>query len=52
MGMQGDSKLEDKELEKIAQHQVLKAEIETLWSKLGTVVPVERHRTALRKFAY
>ena len=36
----GDSRIEEKELEKISKYQDLKIEIEILWEKQATVVPV------------
>ena len=36
----GDGRIEEKELEKISKYQDLKIEIERLWEKQATVVPV------------
>ena len=36
----GDSRIEEKELEKICKYQDFKIEIEILWEKQATVVPV------------
>ena len=36
----GDGRIEEKELEKISKYQDLKIEIERLWQKQATVVPV------------
>ena len=36
----GDGRIEEKELEKISKYQDLKIEIERLWKKQATVVPV------------
>ena len=40
MAVPGDSRIEEKELEKISKYQDLKIEIEMLWEKQATVVPV------------
>ena len=40
MAIPGDSRIEEKELEKISKYQDLKIEIETLWEKQAIVVPV------------
>ena len=40
MAIPGDSRIEEKELEKISKYQDLKIEIERLWEKQATVVPV------------
>ena len=36
----GDGRVEEKQLEKISNYQDLKIEIERLWEKQATVVPV------------
>ena len=40
MAIPGDSRIEEKELEKISKYQDLKIEIERLWEKQATGVPV------------
>ena len=40
MAIPGDSRIEEKELEKISKYQDLKIEIERLWEKQATVLPV------------
>ena len=40
MAIPGDGRIEEKELEKISKYQDLKIEIERLWEKQATVVPV------------
>ena len=40
MAIPGDGRTNDKELEKISKYQDLKIEIERLWGKQATVVPV------------
>ena len=40
MAIPGDSRIEEKELGKISKFQNLKIEIERLWEKEATVVPV------------
>ena len=40
MAILGDGRIEEKELEKISKYQDLKTEIERLWEKHATVVPV------------
>ena len=40
MAILGDGRIEEKELEKISKYQDLKIEIERLWKKQATVVPV------------
>ena len=40
MTIPGDGRIEEKELEKINKYQDLKIEMERLWEKQATVVPV------------
>ena len=40
MAIPGDSRIEEKKLEKISKYQDLNIEIERLWEKQATVVPV------------
>ena len=40
MAIPGGGRIEEKELEKISKYQDLKIEIERLWEKEATVVPV------------
>ena len=40
MAIPGDGRIEEKELEKISKYQDQKIEIERLWEKQATVVPV------------
>ena len=40
MAIPEESRIEEKELEKISKYQDLKIEIERLWQKQATVVPV------------
>ena len=40
MAIPVDSRIDEKELEKISKYQDLKIEIERLWEKQATVVPV------------
>ena len=40
VAISGDGRIEEKELEKISKYQDLKIEIERLWEKQVTVVPV------------
>ena len=40
MAITGNGRIEEKELEKIRKYQDLKIEIERLWEKQATVVPV------------
>ena len=40
MAIPGDGRLEEKELEKSSKYQDLKIEIERLWEKQATVLPV------------
>ena len=40
MATPGDGRIEEKELEKISKYQDLKIEIERLWEKQATVVPI------------
>ena len=40
VAMPGDGRIEEKELEKISKYQDLKIQIERLWEKQATVVPV------------
>ena len=40
MTIPGDSRIDQKEMEKITKYQDLKVEVERLWEKKATVVPV------------
>ena len=40
MAIPGDSRINQKEVEKITNYQDLKVEVESLWEKKTTVVPV------------
>ena len=40
MAIPGDSRIENKQVEKISKYQDLRIEVERLWEKKATVVPV------------